>query len=610
MPHDSPLHPRTGWRSRGYLPHIDADGLTQTVTYRLADSLPCEVVERIRAEHGDDEAELHKAVEAGLDACHGSCILRDSDIAEMVVENWIRHHGERYELIAWVLMPNHAHVMVRPAAGVSLAEIVHGWKSFTAKQIMKGPHAAAFPDHKVWQEEYRDRYIRDERHFAAALEYIAMNPVKAGLCERVAEWKWSFRREGRGAGEAAHAPGAANTESFGNAMRAWPHALPALRARLLAPLEERAAKSIERTLSARPATTAYVNLADNDYLGLSRDPAVIAAGKAALDRWGASSAASPLISGYTEEHAALERELCDWCGFGHGLVWNTGFAANAAVLGTLPKPGDLVFADRLIHASMISGILASGARLVRYAHNDLGKLRELLEKHRDHAGVVWVVTESVFSMDGDYPDLKTLASLKAEYGFVLVVDEAHATGWYGATGAGLLEREGVAGAADILVGTLGKGLGGMGAYTLFHDEVFRRHLMNFAGEFVYSTYLAPVNAACARAAVRRLREIHGECAGGPTALPAEVSRRWREAIREVVPGTPEGDSPVIPIPLGDAARVMGVAAKLLAAGWRVGAVRPPTVPEDGARLRISLRLGLDEKAPAEFAGALRKALEN
>lgn len=385
-----------------------------------------------------------------------------------------------------------------------------------------------------------------------------------------------------------------------------PDAPAALRARLLTPLDERAAKALERTLTPRPEKTPYVNLADNDYLGLSRDPAVIAAGKAALDTWGASSCASPLISGYTEEHAALERELADWCGFGHGLVWNTGFAANAAVLGTLPKPGDLVFADRLIHASMISGILASGARLIRYAHLDLEKLRELLEKHRGHDGVVWVVTESVFSMDGDYPDLKKLASLKAEYGFVLVVDEAHATGWFGATGAGLVEREGVADAVDILVGTLGKGLGGMGAYTLFHDEIFRRHLMNFAGEFVYSTYLAPACAASARAAIRRVKEMHG----GGTGSPAEVSRHWREAIRAVVPDTPEGDSPVIPVPLGDAARVMDVAAKLLTAGWRVGAVRPPTVPEDGARLRISLRLGLDEKAPAEFAGALREALEN
>lgn len=377
-----------------------------------------------------------------------------------------------------------------------------------------------------------------------------------------------------------------------------------LAGRLVGPLEARASVSLERRLEARPEAPAYVNLADNDYLGLSKHPEVTAAARAAVSAWGASSAASPLISGYTGEHAALERELADWCGFAHGLVWNTGFAANAAVLGSLPKPGDLVFADRLIHASMISGILASGARPVRYPHLDLDRLEALLEKHRDHDGVTWVVTESVFSMDGDYPDLKRLAALKSRYGFVLVVDEAHATGWYGASGAGLVQAAGVADAVDILVGTLGKGLGGFGAYTLFHDELFRRHLINFAPEFIYSTYLPPHCAAAARASVRLVR---GSDAAERTALPA-LSRAWREAIRAVMPGVPEGDSPIIPVPIGDAARTMEIAAKLLESGWRVGAVRPPTVPEGGARLRLSLKIGLPADAPTRFAGALKTAL--
>ena len=388
-----------------------------------------------------------------------------------------------------------------------------------------------------------------------------------------------------------------------SALRKESSGAPKLLARLRGPLDERAALSLERTLVARAPGTPWVCLADNDYMNLAHDAEVVAAGKAALDRWGASSSASPLITGYTGEHAALERELGDWCGFAHGLVWNTGFAANAAVLGTLPKPGDLVLADRLIHASMISGLLASGARLQRYPHLDLAKLEEMLKKHRGHEGVVWVVTESVFSMDGDYPDLKKLAALKAEYGFTLVVDEAHATGWHGPSGAGLLEREGVAASADIVVGTLGKGLGAFGAYTLFHDELFRRHLLNFAPEFVYSTYLPPACAASARAAVGRVKALH---AGGLDT--GALSRRWRDAMREVVPGTPEGDSPIIPIPLGDASRTLRTAEKLLAAGWKVGAVRPPTVPEGGARLRVSLRLGLDENAPDRFAGALKSAL--
>ena len=345
-------------------------------------------------------------------------------------------------------------------------------------------------------------------------------------------------------------------------------------------------------------------LADNDYLGLSRHPEVVAAAQAATERWGASSAASPLISGYTEEHEALERELTAWCGFSHGLVWNTGFAANAAVLGHLPKPGDLVFADRLIHASMISGLLASGARLLRYPHLDLDKLESLLEKHRDHDGVVWVVTESVFSMDGDYPNLRRLAELKRRYGFILVIDEAHATGWYGSSGAGLVEAAGVADAVDILVGTMGKGLGGFGAYTLFHDELFRRHLINFAGEFIYSTYLPPACAAAARASVRVVR---GFSETYRTELHAQ-SRRWREVLRGVVEAVPEGDSPIIPVPLGEAGRTLVAAESLARAGWQVGAVRPPTVPAGGARLRLSLKAGLPAGEPERFAEALRKAL--
>lgn len=381
--------------------------------------------------------------------------------------------------------------------------------------------------------------------------------------------------------------------------------LPAesLRRRLLEDLDRRGREGLERTLASGDDGPETVCLADNDYLNLSRDPEVIAAAREALERRGASSRASPLIAGYGAEHRDLEKELTDWCGFPHALVWNTGFAANSGVLGSLPKPGDLVLADRLIHASMISGILASGARLRRYPHLDLDSLEKLLEESRNHDGEVWVVTESVFSMDGDHPDLGRLAGMKRRHRFILVLDEAHATGWHGATGAGLAEREGVTGQVDILVGTCGKALGGFGAYTLFHDETIRRHLLNFAGEFVYSTYLPPACAAAARAAIRRIRE--SRATGEST---EELSRRWRQAVRTVVQETPDGDSPVVPIPMGDSSRAVSVAGRLSNLGWRVGAVRPPTVPEGGARLRLSLKTGLPEDAPWRFAAALRRAL--
>ena len=207
----------------------------------------------------------------------------------------------------------------------------------------------------------------------------------------------------------------------------------ALLQRLRAALVQREGQSLRRRLAARASADGRVNLADNDYLALSRDPAVVAAGVAALREWGASASASPLVTGYTELHQRLEQTLAAWQGYAHGLVMNSGFAANSAVLGGLPKKGDVVLADRLVHASMLEGILASGARLRRFAHNDLDALELMLHEEPALDGVIFVVTESVYSMDGDSPDLRRLASLRKRFGFCWVLDEAHATGWYGAS---------------------------------------------------------------------------------------------------------------------------------------------------------------------------------
>ncbi len=307
-----------------------------------------------------------------------------------------------------------------------------------------------------------------------------------------------------------------------------------LSARLAQALEERRAQGLERTLRARASDEPFLDLANNDYLRLSQHPAVKAAAVAATERWGCSSSGSPLITGYTAEHDALLDTLKQWCGFPCGLIWNTGFAANAAILSGLPRRGDLVLADRLIHNSMISGLLASGARLQRYRHLDLDHLRELLEKNRAGEGAVFVVSETVYSMDGDYPDLHAMAALKERYGFVWILDEAHALGWYGRTGSGLIEAAGVTGAVDVMVGTLGKGLGSMGAFTLFQDEVLRRYLINHAGEFIYSTYLPPACAAAARQAVELLRENPGQC---------DRLHALSRVFRQMLPGVPGSDAP-------------------------------------------------------------------
>lgn len=367
-----------------------------------------------------------------------------------------------------------------------------------------------------------------------------------------------------------------------------------------------AAQGRERVLAAVPARADFVDLSANDYLSLARDAAVKAGAIRAVGAWGASSSASPLITGYREIHAELERELCAWLGFRCGLVWNTGYAANCCVLGTLPQAGDRIFADRLIHNSMIAGILKSGARFQRYRHNDVAHLRELLEKTRAEgfAGTTFVATESVFSMDGDYPDLAAMARLREEFGFVWIVDEAHATGWFGKNGGGLIDALGLAGEVDVLVGTLGKSLGAAGAYALFNDETLRRYLVNFGAEFIFSTYLPPAAVGAALAAVRRVRGFSAEERAAMSAL----SRRWRARLREIAPGVPDGDSPVVPVPVGAETETMRVAARLRERGFRVGAIRPPTVPAGTSRLRLSLNRTLTDAQLERFADALREAL--
>ena len=374
----------------------------------------------------------------------------------------------------------------------------------------------------------------------------------------------------------------------------------ALLQRLRQSLAQREGSSLRRKLSARASSDKRVNLADNDYLGLSRDPAVIAAGVGALHEWGASSSASPLVTGYTEIHQKLEQTLAAWQGYEHGLVMNTGFSANSAVLGGLPRKGDLILADRLVHASMLDGILKSGARLRRFAHNDLDALELMLHEEPALDGVIFVVTESVYSMDGDSPDLRRLASLRQRFGFCWVLDEAHATGWYGATGSGLQEGQGVPAAADIVVGTLGKGLGSHGAYVLAHAPEVRDALINFVGEFIYSTYLAPASAAAALAAINRVRALASE----RPSLHA-LSVEWRDGLCAAGFAVPSGDSPIIPLILGDSDVTLRYAEALRGAGFLVSAIRPPTVPVRTGRIRISLRRGLPAESLASFLSVLK-----
>ena len=364
-------------------------------------------------------------------------------------------------------------------------------------------------------------------------------------------------------------------------------------ARCAADLRARDTAGLRRRLRVFSPAADELNLAGNDYLGLARDPVVVAAMAEAAWSRGACSSASPLITGWTGEHEATVRALCAWHGFPEGLLWTSGHAANVGVLGTLPRPGDLVLADRLIHQSMVAGILKSGARLRRYPHLDADALERMLieERERASARAVFVVTESVFSMDGDHPDLRRFAVLRRRFGFCWIVDEAHALGWFGPQGAGLAEEQGVAEAVDVLIGTGGKALGAGGGYTLFHSGAWRDSLVNHAGEFVYSTALPPPVAAALRAGAARARELAREGQAGWRAN----SRLLRAGLRAAGWDVALGDSPIVPLRLGAPERALVLADKLRDAGVIVAAVRPPTVPAGTSRLRLSLNRAFDEE---------------
>ena len=185
MPHREEL-----WHDRGYLPHCDHESFTQFITYRLHDFLPRACLDRLA--RNPNLSERRRSLETYLDSGYGSCLLRTSENAELVIENWLRFHGKRYLLHAWCVMPNHVHVLVEPLGNYSTEQIVHSWKSYTAKRLLNRCDFASVSDkRRVWQTEYFDRYIRDARHFAMARSYIHSNPVKAGLVAKAEDWKWN-----------------------------------------------------------------------------------------------------------------------------------------------------------------------------------------------------------------------------------------------------------------------------------------------------------------------------------------------------------------------------------------------------------------------------------
>jgi len=320
-----------------------------------------------------------------------------------------------------------------------------------------------------------------------------------------------------------------------------------------------------------------VLLCSNDYLGLASDPELRAAATEAIARFGTGAAASRLISGTMTPHLDAERTLADLVGAPASLLFSTGYAANVGALQTLVGPDDLVLSDALNHASLIDGCRLSRATVRVYRHTDVEHLAELLAAHRGSHRRCLVVTDGLFSMDGDRAPLAALRRLCDAHDAWLMVDEAHALGVLGPRGSGACAEAGIQ--PDILVGTLGKALGGSGAFVASERSVVLL-LANRARSFVFSTAPSPASAVVAQVAAHR--------AAGADDLRSRLrhnTQRLRTGLRELGYSVPEGDTPIVPVLLGDPQRTMQLSAHLFERGVFAHGIRPPTVPAGTCRLR-------------------------
>ncbi|MFD5162542.1 8-amino-7-oxononanoate synthase [Streptomyces hawaiiensis] len=348
--------------------------------------------------------------------------------------------------------------------------------------------------------------------------------------------------------------------------------------------ELRARAGLVRTLRPRPADSPLLDLASNDYLGLARHPEITEGAARAARTWGGGSTGSRLVTGTTELHAELERELADFCGFEAALVFSSGYAANLAAVTALAPHGSLIVSDAGNHASLIDGCrLARGTTQV-VAHAEPDAVRKALSTHE---GTAITVSDTVFSVDGDAAPLAALAEACREHGAGLVVDDAHGLGVLGDGGRGAPYAAGLAGAGDVVATvTLSKSLGSQGGAVLGPARVVD-HLVNAARTFIFDTGLAPAAAGAALAALRLLRR-EPERAARAREVASELYARLTAAGLEAV----RPDAAVVSVRAPSPEAAVRWAAQVRAAGLAVGCFRPPSVPDGISRLRLTARADL------------------
>lgn len=335
-----------------------------------------------------------------------------------------------------------------------------------------------------------------------------------------------------------------------------------------------------------------INAASNDYLGFANHPALRAAAREALDRYGVGSGASRLICGTLAPHAVLEQALADFKGTESAVVFSSGYATALGTITALLESQDILILDKHVHACVVDAARLSGARLRIFRHNDPAdletKLRWASQERckKSPASRVMVVTESLFSMDGEVAPLAELVALKEKYGAWLMVDEAHATGLYGARRRGLLEAFGLEERVEVQMGTLGKSLGSAGGY-ICGSRILIDFLVNRARSFIFSTAPLPAASAAAGEAVKRIQSSDGAERGHRLRLHLE---KFRPGQAPLLPktGLPPALTPIIPIMIGEEGRAVEIGQKLWQGGIYLPAIRYPTVSRGKARLRLTL----------------------
>jgi 8-amino-7-oxononanoate synthase len=318
----------------------------------------------------------------------------------------------------------------------------------------------------------------------------------------------------------------------------------------------------------------FVNFSSNDYLGLANDPMLKATAAAAIERYGVGAGASRLISGNLQPYAELEERLARFKNKAAALVFGSGYAANVGTITALVGEGDIVIVDKLDHASIIDGVRQSGVAVRVYPHRNLKKLEDILRQSEKFRRKL-IITETVFSMDGDRAPLADIVALKKRYGAWLMIDEAHAAGIFGPTRRGLAEAVGVEDEIDVTLGTLSKAFGCAGGYVV-GSQTLIDYLRNRARSLIYSTALPPAVCAAAAAAVNFVMSREGG---------RRCERLW-ENVRAL-----GAESPIFPVVVGDETAAVELSQRLYEAGIFVPAIRYPTVPKGKARLRVTVTAG-------------------